>query len=354
MSACCRKGLVEKSVIFSRILFVLLCLFATNAHAVELLSPAEQQTLASLSEEHKVDDLLIAANNKLSLHNKKKHAHADLAKEIELKQAKYQDLITKLPETILAKGDLAATYVEIESLVTAIEAVKTKVTSEKSELKKDYELLLVEYRRIEAISSARNEKLLALKAKITKRIVSELSGIFSAKARIRNGLVECSKFKTMNDCLKDSKGTILAAEIKQDPFLNARSVLLKYKVLNATINLNGELRYRVSMTFKPSYNGEIDALLNERLGLTSAVIKLTSNVVAEWLIDGVKVGTGSQISHTVPIGRHSIVATYGTRAQSTVESIQSGGAFHYNFGGAHKSESAGKASKVCFGKTRCF
>ncbi|NKC10683.1 MAG: hypothetical protein GKR94_00310 [Gammaproteobacteria bacterium] len=321
----------------SRVALFLLCIYVGNAYGVDLLTVNEQRTLDSLKQEFSVDDMLISANDRLSLYNKRKHAHADLLTEIELKKTKYQELIAQLPEVIRAKGNAVSMYTEIETLVTTVQSLEGKVESESRALKIDYELIQAEYRKIENARANKNERLLALKAEITKRIVDDLAGSGSAQARTRDGTVSCSKFKTMLDCLKDAKTAAMSREVENDPFIDDKSVLLSYEVLDATMNLSGNLKYRVEMVFKPSYNSEIDALLNEKLGLNSAVVKLISNVEAEWFIDGVRVGKGKQISQSVPLGRHIIVASYGSDAQSTVEFIQSSGEYRYNFASAKRS-----------------
>lgn len=98
------------------------------------------------------------------------------------------------------------------------------------------------------------------------------------------------------------------------------------------MNMNGELHYRVNMTFKPSYNNKIESLLNEKLGLKSTVITLTSNVDADWYIDGAKVGTGKKIYPEVTLGKHSIVASYKTMKKSTIETVETNAIFNYRFG----------------------
>ena len=323
---------LEKPVIYSRIALFWLCVLAVNAHAVQLLTDNEEQSLQSLERQFSVDDMLISANNNLSLHNERKHAYADMQTEAEVKKAKYQELVAQLPKVILAKGDVAGTYKEIESLVVSVENLEQTVEQEKRAIKIEADAIQAEYSKIEQTRATKNERLLALKASITKRIVNELSGSRSAQTKTHDGSVSCSKFKSMDSCLKEAKSAIVAREVKNDPFLSDRSVLLSYDVVNASMDLSGRLQFRVEMAFKPSYNSEIDALLNEKLGLNSAYIKLVSNVAAEWFVDGAKVGEGKEVTKSVPLGRHSIMAVHGTQTESTVELIQGSGEYRYVFG----------------------
>ena len=97
------------------------------------------------------------------------------------------------------------------------------------------------------------------------------------------------------------------------------------------MNMRGDLNYKVAMKFKPSYNNKIDEMLNEKLGLKSAMVTLVSNVPADWFVNGVKIGTGKKLFHEIPLGKHGILASYQNQDQSSVENIEGNGVFNYKF-----------------------
>ncbi|MBT6274449.1 MAG: hypothetical protein HOI95_09975 [Chromatiales bacterium] len=76
---------------------------------------------------------------------------------------------------------------------------------------------------------------------------------------------------------------------------------------------------------------QVDALLNESLGLNSAQITLRSNVSADWHVDGTKIGAGKELSRSLPLARHSIIAAFGSKRQSTIENIQGNRVLQYSF-----------------------
>ena len=176
-----------------------------------------------------------------------------------------------------------------------------------------------------------NKQLFKLKTDIINRLIGDLSKSSSTLPVNINGLTKCSKYQSITECLKESKSFILTNIFNESPFLNNKSVLLSYKVIDADMDMNGYLNYKVAMKFKPSYNYKIDQLLNERLGLSSAMITLGSNVPADWFINGVKIGTGKELFHEIPLGKHGILASYQSKDKSSVENIEGNGVFTYAF-----------------------
>ncbi len=322
---------MEESVRYSQITFILLCFYASSSFGLEIISSSETQKLQEIEQKYNIDSLLISANDKLSTHKKKESDYHALIVEIKSKQTEYEHLVSKLPTRILSRANLDSFYKELETLVLKVDQLETKYDIDGKSLKREYKSIMAEYDIINSTRTNKDEQLAALKSEITKRVIADVSKPDTVQSVDLDGSTLCSKFQSINDCLKDSENYIVTNTIKTDPFLNERSVLLSYDVVDASMNMSGNLNYKIKMAFKPSYNSKIDSLINEQLGLKSAMITLVSNVAADWFIDGVKIGTGRELFHEVPLGQHGILASYHSEDKSSVEFIQGNGVFSYNF-----------------------
>ncbi|WP_076543027.1 hypothetical protein [Shewanella sp. UCD-KL21] len=316
---------------YSRITFMFLCFYASSSFGLEIITSSETKALEEIEQKYNIDNLLISANDKLSTHKKKESDYHALSVEIKSKKTEYDHVISKLPAKILSRSNINAYYQDIEKLVLKIDQLETKYDIDGKSLRREYKTIMAEYDAINTKRTDKDEQLAALKSDITKRVIADVSKPDTVQSVDLDGSTLCSKFQSINDCLKDSENYIVTNTIKTDPFLNDRSVLLSYDVIDASMNMSGNLNYRIKMAFKPSYNSKIDSLINEKLGLKSAMITLVSNVAADWFIDGVKIGTGKELFHEVPLGQHGILASYQSQDKSSVEFIQGNGVFNYNF-----------------------
>jgi hypothetical protein len=317
---------------YGSISLALLCLFASNSFAaLEVINPEEERRLTQIEDQFDIDALLISVNNKFTQHNKKAFDIEELVEKIESEKLSYDMLITDLPKKILAKDNLPQVYKQIESTVNKIDQLETRSIQESAALEAENTEILAEYNAINSKRTEQSKQLFKLKTDITNRLIGDLSKSSSSLPVNINGSTECSKYQSITECLKESKSFILTNTRNESPFLNDKSVLLSYEVVDANMNMNGNLNYKVAMKFKPSYNNKIDQLLNERLGLSSAMITLVSNVPADWFINGVKIGTGKELFHEIPLGKHGILASYQSKDKSSVENIEGNGVFNYTF-----------------------
>ena len=336
----------EKSVRYGSITLAILCLYTSNAFAaLEVITSSEKKALNEIENQYDIDRLLISVNNKFSQHNKKVYDIEEIKELIQSEKVKYDELIIDLPKKILAKAELSSVYKEIENTVGLIDELEVKAKDNKKNLAKENAEILAEYEAINKKRAAKSQQLFKLKTDITNRLISDLSRSSSSYPVNIDGNVECSKYKSIADCLKESKGYIVSNTRNESPFLNDKSVLLSYDVVDASMNMRGELRYRVAMKFKPSYNNKIDDLLNEELGLKSAMITLVSNVPADWYVNGTKVGTGKELFHEIPLGKHGILASYKNKDKSSIENIEGNGLFNYTFSQYPASTTTKTASK---------
>ncbi|MCS6238882.1 hypothetical protein [Shewanella baltica] len=317
---------------YSKFTIALLCLCASNSYAIELITATENQTVNQIEQKFEIDNLLISINDRLSNHKKSEYDYDSLLIKIENEKENYNKAILALPNAILTESDPINYFKGIETLVKKIDSLEKKSADDEIKNKENYQDILKQYEVINSRRAEKSAQLFTLKKEIVNRIVTELSSSDSVKSVDLESSMTCSKFQSINECLKDTEKYTVKNTINSDPFLSDKSVLLSYKVIDASMNMNGELHYKVNMTFKPSYNNKIESLLNEKLGLKSTVITLTSNVDADWYVDGTKVGTGKKIHPEVTLGKHGIVAIYKTMKKSTIETVETNAIFNYKFG----------------------
>lgn len=323
---------MEISVKYCSLSLALLCFYASNSFAaLEVITALEKQTFNTIEQEYNIDTLLITVNDRFSQLNKKAYDIEGLKKGIALEQQRYDELIAELPRIIRAKTALSQTYKQIESAIDTVDKLTKKIKDDSELLKAEKIDILAEYEAVNKKRADKSQLLFKLKTDITNRLLADLSKPDSTLPVTINGSTECSKYQSIADCLKESKSGILSSTRNESPFLNEKSVLLSYEVVEANMNMKGELTYKATMQFKPSYNNKTDIRLNEELGLKSAMITLISNVPADWYINGVKIGTGNKLSHEIPLGKHGILASYKNQDKSSVEKIEASGTFNYKF-----------------------
>ncbi|QDE33287.1 hypothetical protein FH971_14925 [Shewanella polaris] len=299
--------------------------------ALEVITALEKQTFDTIEQQYNIDTLLITVNDRFSQLNKKAYDIEGLKKSIISEQQRYDELIAELPKIIRAKSNIAETYKQIEASIYSVDKLTQEAEDDIKRLQTEKVEILAEYEAINKKRADKSQQLFKLKTEITNRLLADLSKPDSTFPVNINGATECSKYQSIADCLKESKSSILSNTRNESPFLNEKSVLLSYEVLDANMNMKGDLHYKVAMQFKPSYNNKIDARLNEELGLKSAMVTLNSDVPADWYINGVKIGTGKKLSHEIPLGKHGILASYQNQDKSSVETIEASGVFNYNF-----------------------
>lgn len=336
---------MEFSVKYGSVALTLLCLFSANSFAnLKVITPSEQASLNEIEQQYSIDAELIKVNDKFSKLNKRYYDLQELKESIAANEVAYNELIAQLPNKILAKSNLAQFYSQIETNVNSTANLTQKSKIDAAAIERQRVIVQQEYEIVEKQRLDKSQQLFKLKTDIINRLLADLSKSSSNYKVNLDGSTQCSKYQSITDCLKKSKSEILSSTRNESPFLNDKSVLLSYDVTDASMNMQGKLDYKVAMNFKPSYNSKIDTVLNEKLGLRSAMITLVSNVKADWYINGIKVGTGTKLFHEVPLGKHGILASYQNSDKSSIEKIEGNGVFSYNFNQQTSAVNTNKAS----------
>lgn len=323
---------MEKSVRYGSISLVLLCFYASSSFAaLEIMTSAEKLSLHKIEHQYDINTLQLPVNDKLLQLDKKADEIVGLKKLIISEKQRYDELLVKLAELEQDKDALTDINKKIEASVNLVYELTLKVDQHSKRLEAKKTELLAEYEAINTKIAAKNQLLFTLKTDIINRLITDLSKSNSTLPVVINSSIECSKYPSIADCLIQSKKKNLSNTVNESPFLNDKSILLSYEMMNASININGDLHYKVVMKFTPSYNNKIDSILNEKLGLKSAMLTLISDVSADWYINNTKIGTGKKLYHELPLGQHSILASYQKQNKSSVENIKGNGVINYQF-----------------------
>ncbi len=66
---------MEKKVRYSKFSIALMCLFASNSFALDIITSSENRALHEIEQKYDVDSLLISTNDKLSRYNKSEYEY---------------------------------------------------------------------------------------------------------------------------------------------------------------------------------------------------------------------------------------------------------------------------------------
>ncbi len=313
-------------------ILTLFYIMPSYSNAVELINANEQIKLKEIETKYNIQNLSYEINDKISEKKQNENNQELVLKKIEVKEYDYKKLISSLPDEILkSTSNSNFHFNEIVSNVKDVDLLKKDLLTLESNQQKIQEDISEKTKLLNDTVFQRNEQIYALKSEIISRIISELANPESVRTFNVENSMSCSKNQTINDCLKDTQKFIIKNATSSDPFVNDKSTLISYKVTDASMNLEGNLNYKSTIVIKLSYDKNIEKLINEKLGLESAIITLTSNVSADWFIDDVLVGTGKEITSEVTIGKHSVIVTYNKERKSTIEIIEGNKTLNYNF-----------------------
>ncbi|MCH1929375.1 hypothetical protein L9G16_04210 [Shewanella sp. A25] len=303
------------------------------SNAIELINDNEMKKFEEIESKLNIAKLSLEINDKIAEQKKNEYAQILLLKKIETKEHNYGVLVASLPEKILTSksGTDGNYFKEIESNIKEIDSLKQESSTLASNNLKIQQDISEMTKLLNDTVFQKNEQIYSLKSEIINRIMTELANPESVRQFNVENSISCSKNQSIGDCLKDTQKFIIKNATSSDPFINEKSTLISYKVTDASMNLEGLLNYKSTIIIKLSYDKNIEKLINEKLGLESAIIKLTSNVNADWFIDGVLVGTGKEITPEVTLGKHGIIASYNKDKKSTIEIIAGNETLNYNF-----------------------
>ncbi|WP_413693926.1 hypothetical protein [Psychromonas sp. KJ10-2] len=329
---------------YCKLTIALMLSFATNLSALELITASEDSAIENINQQYDINSLLISSNNKLGRYNKNEFEYRALSLEIENNKNIYQNNIDALADKVVAKDNVAQYFKDLEALVLKIDALEKEYEEKGKALKAEHQTIIDDGKKLKDARIKRNSELAALKQRVVARLTEELANPKSVKDVSLSGTLSCTTYQSINQCLTENENFIVKDAKKSDNFLNERSVLLSYKIVDASMNLDGDLSYRAAMTFKPAYNNKIESILNEKFGLKSAVLTLKSNVDVDWYIDGNKVGSGKEITQEVALGRHGILASYNSVGQSSIEVVEGNDELFYTFSDKSKKTKAQHSS----------
>lgn len=220
----------------------------------------------------------------------------------------------------LADSEEKSILLELGRLSREIKDLNNKLLTQKKTLLDYQSELRVKSRLLVVQNDYLRKKKIALRNDILSRLKAESSGEDSL---IYQGDFLCSPQKNINQCLgaEGRRAEIIAqASANIDDAWSIKDIS-HYKITDATMNLNGEVRYSVNIKFKKSFNNNMIAYINDLLGLSQFLVTLHSNKNAEYFIDGKSYGVGKTKQVTLDVGTHSFYVKNDHGSSSIIRSI---------------------------------
>ncbi|KDN30641.1 hypothetical protein VFDL14_07220 [Vibrio fortis] len=308
--------------------------FSLDAFAKSWLNESEHITYEDIVAEH--DEVFINSDlqNLLSLNveknntyksNLKKMAYINSQLDRYIQDAKYSEdineykLSNNIAKLIVNRSELS---ISNKIIIEEIEDTSDKIASLKVE--RD----IKNRSRISSLSS--------LSKNIINRIRNEWNG--KKKTIVQEGNFSCNEDQSIKNCLSRNRSLIVAKFRSDNEFISPSQDIDNYKIENASVDFSGNLSYRVSVEVSPVLTDEIISQIHSYLGINEVNILLTSNVNASWYLNGEIIGSGKKISKLVTSGKHTILASYDGKVESTVEQVVDGKEYYYNFKKSKKSK----------------
>jgi len=227
---------------------------------------------------------------------------------------------SQLVNAIEEGGEDRSLLLEMGRLAKKIKSIKEDWAYQEDTLSDTLRELRVKSRQL----AVQNEQLRKNKISLRDTIVSRLrteSG--DKKNLVSQGFFQCSPQKNLNQCLSEPrrKADIIAqASDGVDKIWEVKNIS-NYKIIDATMSLDGEVKYTVSFGYKQAFSDSMLAYVNDLLELSRFLVTLHSNDAVEYFIDGKSYGTGKQISATLDSGVHSFYVKNRTGSASVVRRI---------------------------------
>ncbi|MEZ9177573.1 hypothetical protein [Vibrio kanaloae] len=294
---------------------------------IELMTSSERVQLDKVKAQHAYESRYELLNLRLSEHSSRVWEYVS-------KQTDYNDLQMYLQNKILSV-DLSENEAEaindLKKVINAKNQLEQELSSY-SNLEEEYKTIKDQFTQLEDEKTVYNSEKRALLDSVVSRVKSEIKHS-SIKGEF-SGTTQCLKNQSITSCLSSRQPQIQSAIINDQLFLDNSSVFKVYDVINASLDLTGQLRYQVRYEASPMFSKDIYYQLNEKFGFETIEITLSSNVEAEWYVDGRMVGQGRSVKVDVTDGSHGILATYQGHSQSSVEEVSKPVTLRYNLNNA--------------------
>ncbi|PSV87117.1 hypothetical protein [Photobacterium leiognathi] len=306
----------------NRILLLFILLMHTNlvysneirySQGVNIINDEEVLELRKIQRKYDYDKTFQNLNREMSLHSARVWTYKNKKNELE-------EIKNYLSESVISI-DSTSEKTKMDELLLAINE-KSKIEKDLnkfSDLDSKEDEIKSKYSNLEKAKKKLNIEKRGLLSKIIERIHSEING--TSVSGNYYGAVNCNKNSSIMKCIEKNEFDVKNRIINDNLFLTEDSIFSKFDITGANLNLDGSLSFNILFSASANFSNKIYKSLNQKLGFELIKISLKSNVPAEWYIDGKLFGKGEQLEAEVPSGSHGIYATYKGKAKSSVEEI---------------------------------
>jgi len=244
----------------------------------------------------------------------------DAKRSLSVLTAEVRAVSSQLVNAIEEGGEDRSLLLEIGRLAKKIKSIKEDLANQDETLSDALRDLRVKSRQL----AVQNEQLRKNKISLRDAIVSRLrteSG--DKKNLLSQGSFQCSPQKNLNQCLSEPRrktDIIAQASAGVDEIWEMKNIS-NYKIIDATMSLDGKVNYKVSFDYKQAFSDSMLAHVNDSLELSRFLVALRSNDTVEYFVDGKSYGIGKQISVILDSGVHSFYVKSSSGSASVVRRI---------------------------------
>ncbi|ELR63550.1 hypothetical protein C942_03566 [Photobacterium marinum] len=304
-----------------------------TSHATSLLTEAEakqvKQVRAQYSNTTELKELAKVNSSIFTLSSQTEKLKSTILREKQL----YQEYQQKLSNEMLS-GTEEKTDFYFDAMKKASKRIKQsqkQIQHNQKQLKHHNEKIALLNEALRESKEIYNNKLSSLKDNVVNRLKKEFSNPLPMTIA---GKIKCSPYQSIRACFENKQTTSkLINKAIEDHFgqLSITSSNNNFQVKSALMDYDGNVDYRANFNLFVQYNENIEAQIIKEIGVESFSIHLLSNKAASFYVDGLPVGTGSDISVKLAKGKYAILARFDGHQESTIQDISTPVRLTYNF-----------------------
>lgn len=304
-----------------------------STHGTTLLNDGEAEQVKALKAQYnnttELKELTKVSSTIFSLNTQSK----DLKTAINRDKQLYLDYQQKLSDEMLS-GSGEKTEFYFGAMKKASQAIKQN----QQQIRKNTARIKQLNHKIDQLNGslreskkAYNEKLHAIRSNVVERLKAEFANPVPMSV---SGKLQCSPYQSIRACFESKQTTSkLINDAIENRFgqIDITSSTNNFKVMAATMDYEGNVKYQVGLNLFVQYDEKIDAQIVKEVGVESFDIRLVSNKHAQFYLDGQPVGQGNEVTVTVSKGKYAVLAKYEGHQESTIQDIENPVSLTYNF-----------------------
>lgn len=251
----------------------------------------------------------------------------DLKSVLVTKSTATKTLTDKLNKNIENGYQIDGLINDISSLSTEATRVNEQIKLAQDELNANEIRLNSLEKKVVLLKEHKNSQLLSVLKKIKSKLIRDR---LIEHTELFSGKFSCDLRTSLKECVAHSKERL---KYDYELTLIAGSSIVSFEITDASINLEGTVNYDARAKYTMDYDGELDALLRQELGLNFVTFAMRSNSgETKYYVNGEEIGNGKFVSISGAYnGLTEILASNGDRKQSVKDFVENGKEYYFPF-----------------------